>query len=368
MAIPAADLKKNRVLLGLSGGVDSTAAAFLLQERGYEVIGFFFDVLGDRNQASSAEAAANALGIDFIYKNAAEEFKKIIIDHFCAEYIGGRTPNPCVNCNPLIKFKLMLEAADQRGAYHIATGHYARVRYVDAISRYAVFKGASALKDQSYMLYALGQDVLSRVLFPLGDIKEKEEVRKLLRAENIRNSEAKDSQEICFIKDNDYVKFIKAQEWNSAGGRFVDKKGNTLGTHQGVMNYTVGQRKGLGVTFGKPKYVIKLNAEDNTVVLGDESDLFSIEVYSRCNLDNFAIADTSELRAGLEIKAKIRYAAKEAPAVISLVEVNAVGNSGATIRSVFKEPQRAATPGQSIVFYIDDMLLGGGVIEYAVPR
>ncbi|MEG2200249.1 MAG: tRNA methyl transferase PRC-barrel domain-containing protein, partial [Anaerovorax sp.] len=244
---------------------------------------------------------------------------------------------------------------------YLATGHYAQVAFSEDTHHYFIKKAESKKKDQSYMLYALGQDILSRLLLPLGTKQDKEEVRSFLRKKGLSNAELKDSQEICFIKDGNYVEFIK--DWNlknpngnpyaknSEPGKFVDKNGTVLGIHQGIVNYTIGQRKGLGITFGKPVFVTHMNPDANTVTLGDQEELFSKDVVST---DHLFVEDLSNYK-GKVITAKIRYASIPAEATIE------VGLDGKLITH-FKEPQRAATPGQSIVFYDGDLLIGGGVI------
>lgn len=354
-------LSKNKVVLGLSGGVDSTAAALLLKEQGFEVIGFYFDVLGN-NQAgrAAAQSLAEKLEISFRMMDVSKAFEETVIGNFCSEYACGRTPNPCVICNPLIKFKKLLETADAEGAYYIATGHYVSIVQEPATGLFYIQKGASEKKDQSYMLYRLGQHVLSRLILPLSGMEDKAAVREIARSSGMPNAEQADSQEICFIdeKKEDYTAFLHRHGVRCLKGTFVDADGTVLGTHQGISHYTVGQRKGLGIALGKPAFVTRIDGENNQVVLGDNQDLFSPEVVS---VDHFftetdgAVApETIFGRPG--ITAKIRYAAKPAPAILHR------GKNGQVL-TVFTEPQRAASPGQSIVFYEGDRVIGGGVID-----
>ncbi|MDD6646595.1 MAG: tRNA 2-thiouridine(34) synthase MnmA [Firmicutes bacterium] len=360
-------LKKNKVVLGLSGGVDSTAAALLLQEKGYDVTGLYFDI---REQCGSgretAAAAAEQLGIDFIYRNVAHAFDETVIGNFCSEYECGRTPNPCIICNPMIKFKVLLDAADEIGAYHIATGHYADTYHDEHTDMWYIRRAANKKKDQSYMLYRLGQEAISRLLLPLNEIEDKEQVRELARGKALKNSEAKDSQEICFIDaDDNYKDFLERRGVKSVEGNFVDSDGNAVGRHKGILNYTIGQRKGLGIALGKPAFVTAIDCESNTVVLGSNEELFSREVISDNNVINGISIDNNENDENDEaasvciigkIEAKIRYAAKPASASIEFRE-------DGSILTTFDEPQRAATPGQSIVFYRDDLVIGGGFIK-----
>lgn len=354
-------LSKNKIVLGLSGGVDSTTAALLLKKQGFEIIGYFFDVMGNNEEgAKAAKDLADRMEIPLIIENVSTEFEEKIIGNFCSEYCSGRTPNPCVICNPMIKFRRLLETADREGAYYIATGHYARISYDEEKGLYYIRKGASERKDQSYMLYRLGQDVLSRLILPLGDFEDKEATRDLARTYSMPNAEASDSQEICFIDDKieDYTSFMKRKGFSCPEGNFVDRDGKVLGSHQGINRYTVGQRKGLGIALGKPVFVTKIDAEHNQVVLGDHEDLFRREVVS---VDNFFTETSSAVmpeslaeREGLS--AKIRYAAKPASVKLMLSE-------NGQVTSVFEEPQRAVTAGQSIVFYDDDLVVGGGFIK-----
>ena len=354
-------LSKNKVVLGLSGGVDSTTAALLLKEKGLEVIGFYFDVLGTNLKGAEAAAQlAKKLDIDFVKMDVSEEFDQTVINNFCGEYLQGRTPNPCVICNPSIKFKKLLQVAEEKGAYYIATGHYARIFHDEERDLYFIRRGANQKKDQSYMLYRLGQNVLSRLILPLGEFDDKEKTRNIARSHNLPNAETADSQEICFIDEQkeNYVSYIENRGLTAEKGNFVDSQGAFLGEHQGLVHYTIGQRKGLGITLGKPAFVTSIDPETNQVTLGDNADLFKREVISSENF--FAANSLPDLPEGfgdeLRVLAKIRYAATPAPARVSQ-------RPDGKILTVFDEPQRAATPGQSIVFYKEDYVFGGGFIE-----
>ena len=351
-------LKKNKVVLGLSGGVDSTAAALLLQEKGYEVVGLFFDI--GKGGRERAETVAGQLGIDFIYKDVSQIFDEKIVGNFCSEYACARTPNPCIVCNPMVKFKTLLDAADEVGAYHIATGHYADTYHDEASGLWFIKKAANEKKDQSYMLYRLGQEAISRLILPLNEIDDKEQVRELARQKALINAEAKDSQEICFIDaDDNYKDFLRRRGITASKGDFIDSEGNVLGEHKGILDYTIGQRKGLGITLGKPAFVTKIDGNSNTVTLGDNADLFNNEVFSSGNIlfggEIETLGDVGFIGMS-NIKAKIRYAAKPADAKIELTD-------DGRIRTTFVEAQRAATPGQSIVFYNGDLVIGGGFID-----
>jgi len=347
-------LDKNKILLGLSGGVDSTAAALLLKEKGFEVTGYYFDVLGNNEQGKAdAQAAADQLGIELICEDVSAEFSEKVIGNFCSEYLRGRTPNPCVVCNPWIKFRKLIETADRLGIYYIATGHYCRIAYDEETGAYYVRRAANERKDQSYMLYRLGQDVLSRVIFPLGEFCDKEEIRDIAREKSLKNAEKKDSQEICFIDPTDnYVEYIRRKGFDTAPGKFVDKEGKVLGEHKGILNYTIGQRKGLGIAIGKPVFVTKMDTETNRITIGDNDDLFSRYVTAE---DVFFTSGSASDWDGKDVKAKVRYAAHPSEAKLKV--------DGKNIMLTFAEPQRAATPGQSLVIYSADKVIGGGFIR-----
>lgn len=351
-----------KVLLGLSGGVDSTAAALLLQEKGYEVSGLFFDVSGEKGaEAEAAERAAALLGIGFIYLDVSREFNEKIIRYFCESYRKGITPNPCVFCNPTVKFRVLAETADRLDIPYVATGHYARICFDPEDRRYYIHKACNIKKDQSYMLYRLGQNILRRLLLPIGEAASKSELREYVKQKGVSNSEKKDSQEICFIKGLEYPEFLKNRGCETEKGKFLDLEGREIGEHKGIMQYTIGQRKNLGQTFGKPKYVIRIDPAANSVVLGDESDLYKAVLYAEnASFPVFpeGCGSLPEAYKNRRLQVKIRYAAPPAAAVLSEEE-----QGDGVLRVAFEAPQRAPAPGQSVVFYDEDRLLGGAVIR-----
>jgi len=345
-----------KVLIGMSGGVDSSVAALLLKEQGYEVIGVTLNLWEKENDDSAindAKAVCDKLAIEHHVLDFRNVFKEKVIDYFADEYIAGRTPNPCIACNKYIKFATLLsKATNMFDCDYIATGHYAKVDFDKDSNRYFLRKSKTDRKDQTYVLYNLTQDQLSHILMPLGDY-EKDEIRKIAEENNLINAKRRDSQEICFVEDNDYVKFI-CEKYNYVPkkGYFVDINGNKLGEHKGILNYTIGQRKGLGISLGKYQYVIKLDMDRNEVIIGDEEYLYSDTLI--CNELNFMIID--KLKNEMEVEAKIRYSAKPVSATVIPIEEDKV-------KVVFREKQRAITPGQAVVFYNDDILVGGGKIQ-----
>ncbi len=350
-------LDRNKVLLGLSGGVDSTTAALLLKEKGFEVVGYFFDITGCNTAGiAEAQAVADQVGIPLLTEDVKELFDSVVIENFCSEYMSGRTPNPCIVCNPGVKFRRLLDKANEIGAHYIATGHYARIEALNdgsGLEKYYVKQAANIRKDQSYMLYRLEQEFLSRIIFPLGEFEDKEQIRDIARSVNLSNAEKKDSQEICFVPDDDYVGYMAARGCKSKPGDYVDQNGRVLGEHKGIVHYTIGQRKGLGIALGKPAFVTRIDAEKNEVVLGSNEDLFSVTVSSCGNV--FADGSDPAKYHGMKVQAKVRYSARPANAVIEVMK-------DGSIKTVFEEPQRAATPGQSIVWYDGDHVIGGGFI------
>ncbi len=346
-----------RVVIGMSGGVDSSVAAAVLKKQGYEVLGVtmrLWDGDGDCCGSSAAEDArrvADKLGIEHFVIDFRKEFSEFVVDYFIGEYINGRTPNPCIACNKFLKFGAMLKKADELGAHYIATGHYAKIEKDLLSGRYLLKRASADAKDQTYALYNLTQSQLSRLLLPLGDFEDKASVRSFAERIGLVTADKPDSQEICFIPDNDYVSFIKHRiDALPPEGNFVDLDGNILGKHKGIVNYTIGQRKGLGIAFGKPMFVIKIDAEKNEVVLGEQGSEFSNSLSAAC--PNFIPFDT--LTKPLKVQAKVRYSASPAPCTIS--------PDGDRINVEFDAPQRAITPGQAVVFYDGDTVVGGATI------
>lgn len=355
---------KKKVVIGMSGGVDSSVAAYLLKEQGYEVIGIMMKLAPDDEEytlneggccslsaANDARRVADKLDIPFYVMNFKQSFKENVIDYFVDEYLKGKTPNPCVRCNKTIKFDEFLKKAKALGADYIATGHYAKIEHKD--NRFLLKKSQDQKKDQTYMLYNLTQEQLSHVLMPCAEY-EKTEIRKIAENIGLDVFRKKDSQEICFIPDNNHGKFIleSVGSNNVKTGKFVDKNGNILGKHKGIVYYTIGQRKGLGLALGKPVFVTDIIPFKNEIVIGDEEDLLKTELIAKdINLIYF-----DKLNEPVEVGAKIRYAAKESEATIYPLE-------DGRIRVKFKDKQRAITKGQSIVFYKDGYVVGGGIIE-----
>ena len=352
-------MKNNRVLLGLSGGVDSTAAALLLKQQGYEVIGYYFDVTGTNIEGlEKVKKAAEQLGIEFVHRTVVDEFEANVIQPFCRCYETAKTPNPCIICNPSVKFGTMLEEANRVGAHWMATGHYARL--VEEGQGQRIRMAENRRKDQSYMLYRLPREIVDRLILPLGEIDDKEKVRDLVRDFGVFNADDKDSQEICFIPDDDYVNYLAQRGIHAVEGDFIDgETGQAVGKHRGIIHYTIGQRKGLGVTFGKPRFVTKIDPVTHEVTLGSNEDLFSCHVSAEdvviCGRSGAEGLEEAKKLVGTPLLGKVRYAAPPAECVIKNVT-----ESG--IDLIFETPQRAITPGQSVVLYHGEILVGGGFI------
>ncbi len=358
-----AEAKKTRVLCGMSGGVDSSAAAVLLQEQGYEVVGVTLklwpqdcvsraeDKCCGPQAVSDARSVCHNLGIRYYLIDEAEDFQKHVIGYFADEYKAGRTPNPCVMCNEHLKFGRLIDRADQLGADYIATGHFARVEQDEVTGRHLLYRGHDERKDQTYFLFSLRQDQLSRALFPLGE-KTKSDTREVARECNLKTADKEESMEICFVPDNDYGGFLeKAGLAEKHRGEIVDLQGRVLGHHEGIEFYTIGQRKGLGISAPNPLYVLELNAKENRVVVGPvenlEIDTFEVE---RCNWIAF-----EELAEPIEVTTRIRYNHSGTMATVE------PGENGRAAVHLY-EPQRAIAPGQACVFYQDDLVVGGGWI------
>lgn len=354
---------KKKVVVGMSGGVDSSVAAYLLKEQGYDVIGVTMQVWQEDEEyeaneggccslsaVEDARMVAYKLDIPFYVMNFKDIFKKNVIDYFIDEYMEGRTPNPCVACNKYIKFDALLKKAMDLGADYVATGHYATIEKDG--DRYLLRKSEDDRKDQTYALYNLTQHQLAHTLMPCGEYK-KDRIREIAKEIGLIVHNKKDSEEICFIPDNDHGSYIKKQAPNKVReGYFVDKHGNLLGKHKGIVYYTIGQRKGLGIALGKPVFVTDINPLTNTVVLGSEEDIFKTKLVAKDI--NFIPFDN--LESTMEVEAKIRYSAKPAKAWISPI-------GEGKIKVIFEDKQRAITKGQSVVFYNKDLLIGGGIID-----
>jgi len=358
------------VVVAMSGGVDSSVAAALLHERGYRVIGVTMNlwdyerVGGNINRDSGccsidtmddARAVCHKLGVPHYVVNFREQFEAAVTDNFISEYMEGRTPNPCVRCNTYIKWGVLIQKAEELGADKIATGHYARVTYDDASGRYILKRGKDAKKDQSYALWGIRQFGLARTLFPVGEFI-KDEIRQIARRLGLRTAEKPESQEICFIPDNDYTRYLRMKrpeiETQLREGEIVDQSGNRLGSHAGFPFYTIGQRKGLGISAPQPVYVTEIDAGNNRIVVGSNDDLRHAGLIA----DNVNWIAVEKLEGEMEVQAKIRYNDPGAPSVIRPSENDSV-------ELCFTEPQRAVTPGQSVVLYQGDVVVGGGVIR-----
>ena len=350
-----------KVALAMSGGVDSSVAAYLLS-KDYECIGCTMKLYDSENtkpegktccslsDVEDARSVAFRLNMPYYVFNYTEEFKKEVIDRFVNSYISGETPNPCIDCNRYMKFGLLYKRAEILGCDYIATGHYAVIKKQG--DRFLLNKGLDASKDQSYVLYQMSQYELAHTLLPLGNLTKKE-VREIAEDNGFLNARKKDSQDICFVPDGDYYKFISEYTGKTfESGNYTDINGNVLGKHKGQINYTIGQRKGLGIALGKPQFVLSKNADSNTVVLGDEENLF----YKNVFVKNTNFIPFDELTSDIRISAKLRYRHKEQPATL-----HPVSKTEAIIE--FDAPQRAPAPGQSAVFYDGNSVVGGGIIK-----
>lgn len=362
-------VRPKRVVVAMSGGVDSSVTAALLRDRGYEVIGVTMQLWPELEQVEEArrggccslEAVGDArrvaerLGIRHYVLSLREAFEEAVVDYFVAEYAAGRTPNPCIACNRWIKFTVLMDRARALGADYLATGHYARVFWDEERRRWLLARGVDAGKDQSYVLYGLTQEQMSRLLLPLGDLT-KEEVRALARRYGLPVADKPESQEICFVEEH-YGNLVAARMGGAIRpGPIVDRQGRVLGTHRGLAYYTVGQRRGLGVGGREPLYVLELDPRRNALVVGPAREAWSLGLaVSDVNLILWDAADL-QTPGGVRARVQIRYRAPAAPAVVR------AGRAG-LVHVVFDEPQWAVTPGQAAVFYVDDLVAGGGTIE-----
>ncbi len=353
-----------KVLVGMSGGVDSSAAAKLLLDDGHDVTGVTLKLFepsdikddirksGSLSDVQDAKSVAEKLGFEHIVLDLREQFHCDVMSYFIDTYLNGGTPNPCIECNKKIKFGKMLEEAEKLGFDCIATGHYAKRVFDEKTGKYQLIRPSDRSKDQTYVLYGLTQYQLSKTLFPLGEYS-KSQIREIAQNAGLINSKKPDSQDICFVPDGDYAGFIcRNSDAVIKEGDFLNTSGEKIGTHKGVIHYTIGQRKGLGISLGKPAYVTDKDALKNTVTIGNNEDLFKVEI----EVGNLNWISGETLTEPINVTAKTRYSQNEAEAeVIPIDENNA--------RVVFRSPQRAPAKGQAAVFYNGDILLGGGTIK-----
>ncbi|MBC8185241.1 tRNA 2-thiouridine(34) synthase MnmA [candidate division KSB1 bacterium] len=358
----------------MSGGVDSSVAAALLKKDGCDVVGLTmhlwdYDSVGgnvfSESSCCSVETANDArtvclnLGIPHYVIDVRDAFEKSVVSNFSREYLNGRTPNPCILCNSEMKWKILLDKANELGFYYFATGHYARVEFDKKTGRYFLLRGIDSTKDQAYALWRLTQPQLERTLFPLGDFSKKE-IRKIANEFNLKTKDKKESQEICFVPDEDYSRFLDERvpglKDKLADGEILDQQNNVLGAHKGFPFYTIGQRKGLGIAVGKPVYVTKIDAESNRVFVGDKEDLFCKGLFAE-ETNWIAIEN---LKKPKKVSVKIRYNDIGKPATI-FPDPNGV-------KVVFENFHQAVTPGQSVVFFDGDVVVGGGVIEVDIKE
>ncbi|MCX7974815.1 MAG: tRNA 2-thiouridine(34) synthase MnmA [Candidatus Aminicenantes bacterium] len=360
-------MSQKKVVVAMSGGVDSSVAAALLKNQGYEVIGLTMKLFSlpaevclneELRSCCGFKAVEDAqqvcwqLGIPHFVVDLREDFEKWVIENFCQEYVQGRTPNPCIRCNEFIKFRRLWEKVKNLGADFLATGHHARIEFDEKRGRFLLKKGRDIAKDQSYFLYPLTQEQLKRTLFPVGNYT-KAQIRHLASKFGLHVADRAESQEICFVLDGDYINFLKSRKPEAfRPGPIMDKTGRQLGEHQGIAHFTIGQRRGMKISWKKPLYVIGLDPERKAVIVGEEKELLRKKLIA--TKVNLIALDKIDLP--ITVKAKIRYKHEEAKAIVSPLEKDSVVVE-------FIEPQRAITPGQSVVFYQKQIVLGGGIID-----
>ncbi len=363
-------LDKNRVVIGLSGGVDSTVAAYLLKENGYDVIGITMKLWDDPAEdyvenyggccslsaVEDARRVASVLNIPFYVVNFKAPFKRDVVDYFIQSYHSGETPNPCVMCNRFIKFDKLIDKAKQLGAYYVATGHYANIVYDEANDHYRLFRSSEQSKDQTYMLAYLSQQQMKHILFPLAKFADKQAVRQIAEKLDLAIAAKRDSQEICFVPDKDYASFVlKNSNDIVKPGNFVDRFGNVLGRHRGIVHYTIGQRKGLGVSFGKPMYVVAIRADKAEIVLGEAGSQYASGLIAR----DFNKITLRQFSVPTAVSVRVRHSKRDSAATI-------VALTTGNYQIDFKQPERAVTPGQAVVVYDGDEVLGGGIIDRVI--
>lgn len=354
-----------KALIAMSGGVDSSVAAQIMSSRGYECVGCtmrlyendtvgmdLLDTCCSLENTQDARSVTERIGIPYHIVHYENLFREEVIEPFIDEYLHGHTPNPCIECNRKLKFEHLFAKMKELGCDLLVTGHYARTKYDPETGRYLLLKALDPAKDQSYVLYMMTQEQLAHVQFPLGD-QDKHTTREIAAESGFRNAEKKDSQDICFVPDGDYAGFIRRYSGSDCPpGDFVDAEGNVLGRHKGIIHYTLGQRRGLGIPAAHRCYVTKIDPESNTVTLGTNEDLMRTTLYAR----KINLITTDRIEKPLRCSAKIRYRHKEQPCTVTQPEDD-------LLRVEFDQPQRAITPGQSVVLYDGDIVIGGGIIS-----
>lgn len=349
-------MENKKVLLGMSGGVDSSVSALLLKQKGYDVIGMTLELFAGSsccniNTYIDAKNVCKSIGIPHFTYDCKNEFNKYVIQDFINCYANCKTPNPCIECNKYMKFGYMWKKAKELGCNYIATGHYAKTEYSQKYGKWVLKKSEAGKKDQSYVLWNIPKELIEHVIFPLANFESKDEIRQIARENNLKVANKPDSEDICFVPDGNYKKFLESHsKIKPKQGNIVTLDGEILGKHNGLYNYTIGQRKGLGISYKVPLFVIGFNSLRNEVIVGKENELYKKEII----VGDINLLLFDRLDEPLEVDVKTRYSSKFAKAQIQQVQDR--------IRVVFDEPQRALTPGQSAVFYKDDIVVGGGKI------
>lgn len=350
-------MENKKVLLGMSGGVDSSVSALLLKQKGYEPIGITLELFAGSSCCNidtyiDAKNVCKSIGVPHFTKDCKEEFNKNVIQDFIDCYSNCKTPNPCIECNKYMKFGYMWEKAKEFGCKYIATGHYAKTEYSKKYGRWVLKKSNAGRKDQSYVLWNIPKELIEFVIFPLADFESKDEIRKIASKNNLKVANKPDSEDICFVPDGNYAKFLEENsKLKPKKGNIVNKDGEILGKHNGLYHYTIGQRKGLGISYKEPLYVIGFNKEKNELIVGKKEEIYKTKML--VNEINLLLVD--EIKEPLKVAVKTRYSSNEELATIHMKDKD-------TIEVIFKKPVARITPGQSAVFYIDDIVLGGGKI------
>lgn len=350
-------MENKKVLLGMSGGVDSSVSALLLKKEGYEPLGITLELFAGSsccniNTYIDAKNVCKIIGIPHFTYNCKEQFKDYVINDFIDCYANCRTPNPCIECNKYMKFGIMWEKAKELGCNYIATGHYAKTEYSEKYGRWVLKKSQAGKKDQSYVLWNIPKELIEHVVFPLADFTDKEQIREIARENDLKVANKPDSEDICFVPDGNYKKFLETNSGiKPKKGNIVNSKGEILGKHTGLYNYTIGQRKGLGISYKVPLFVLGFNKAKNEVIVGEEKELYKKEI----TVTDINLLLVDKIEEPMEVDVKTRYSSKVAKAKIK--------QDGENIKVTFDEPQRAITPGQSAVFYVGDIVLGGGKIK-----